>query len=259
MIILPNASYQNVVNEKVMTYQFLAQVGCPVFNSVLLEENESITEEKITTIKCVLGSECCTVRYQYVKPCSNPVKGGNRVNLTVKDLISKMIDGTRMWLLQPIDRTKNIYGINVMVNRVSKIFAIECVGKGFDVSDLNRGNISPQENICFDYPIEYGVQNEWWKYVKISFVSSKQFQFDKMKRLQKLNAFGINSSLDIFDAEYEPLPFDILEKLIHYAIRIDENWKISNEYVVSISMNMDGKLVFWDIQTPNGKMKILFK
>lgn len=259
MIILPNRDYQNPLNEKIATYQFLAKVGCPVFDSVLLDENENITAEKLEIIKHVLMSDYCTVRYQYIKACSNPVKGGNKTALTISTLTNKMVDGTQMWLLQPIDRAKNIYGINVRINRTGKTLAIECVGKGFDVSDLNRGNISPQESIYFDYPIEFGWQNEWWKYAKISFVSSKQFQSDKQRRLMKLSGFGLNSSLEIFDAEYKPLPFDVLEKLLGYIRAIDENWTISEEYVVSISMNIGGKLVFWDIQTPSGKMKILAK
>ena len=74
-----------------------------------------------------------------------------------------------------------------------------------------------------------------------------------------MRSFGLNFSLEIFDAEYRPLPFDVLEKLLAYIRAIDENWTISQEYVVSISMNIDGKLVFWDIQTPSGKMKILAK
>ena len=226
---------------------------------VLLDENENITREKLEIIKNVLMSDYCTVRYQYVKVCSNPVKGGNKVALTISNLTSKMIDGTQMWLLQPIDRTKNIYGINIRVNRTIKTIAIECVGKGFDVSDLNRGNISPHESIYFDYPIEFGWQNEWWKFIKISFTSSNQFQSDKFSRLKKLNDFGLNPSLDIFDDKYKPLPFDIVEKLIYYILKIDENWMLSDEYVVSISMNIDGKLVFGDIQTPSGKMKILLK
>lgn len=259
MIILPDRKYQNLLNEKIGTYQFLAKVGCPVFDSVLLDENENITIGKIDTIKHVLMSDYCTVRYQYLKPCPNPVKGGNKIAITISNLINKMVDGTQMWLLQPIDRTKNIYGINVRINRTNKILAIECVGKGFDVSDLNRGNISPQESIVFNYPVEFGWQNEWWKYARISFISSSQFQFDKLRRLRKLRGFGLNPSLEIFDEEYKTLPFDVLEKLLGYIQAIDEEWIFSEEYVVSISMNIDGNLVFWDIQTPVGKMKILTK
>ena len=39
--------------------------------------------------------------------------------------------------------------------------------------------------------------------------------------------------------------------------KVDENWDKSYKYTVSISMNSNGKLVFWDIQTPVGKSKIL--
>ena len=259
MIILPSKDYRNSLNEKIATYQFLAKVGCPVFDSILLDENEEMTEEKLKVIKNVLKSDYCTVRYQYVKPCFNPIKGGNRATLTVRDLIDKRVAGTQMWLLQPIDRTKNIYGINVRVNRSLASLVVECVGKGFDVSDLNRGNISPHESISFNYPIEYGWQNEWWKFIKVEIVPWQQFQNDKLIRLKKLESFGLKTSDKIFDDEYKPLPFDVLEKLLVSIQNIDGNWKKSDEYIISISMNYDGKLVFWDIQTPSGKVRILGK
>ena len=59
---------------------------------------------------------------------------------------------------------------------------------------------------------------------------------------------------------------DIKEQFINYSKvfddsltnkEIDEYWDKSDEYTVSISMNSNGKLVFWDIQTPVGKSKIL--
>lgn len=51
--------------------------------------------------------------------------------------------------------------------------------------------------------------------------------------------------------------YSLIEKLLKHVQSIDENWDKSDEYTVSISMNSDGKLVFWDIQTPLGKSKIL--
>ena len=67
MIILPSNDYKNYHNEKISTYQFLARIGCPVFDSILLEENEDITEEKVATIRKVLCSNYCTLRYQYIR------------------------------------------------------------------------------------------------------------------------------------------------------------------------------------------------
>ena len=53
------------------------------------------------------------------------------------------------------------------------------------------------------------------------------------------------------------MDYSLIEKLLNYIQSIDENWDKSDEYTVSISMNSNGKLVFWDIQTPIGKTKIL--
>lgn len=257
MIILPNEGYSTEVNEKINTYQFLHKVGCPVFNSVLFDEDENLDIEKLKIIKEVLKSDYCTVRYQYVKPTINPIKGGNKTQISLDALESKKVTGTMMWLLEPIDRTKNIYGINIYVNRVFEFVKIEIVGKGFDVSDLNRGNISPQELITSKYPIENGWNNEWWKFLKFNYSNNIKFEADKKLRIKKLSEFGLNVDETIFDSKFVPLPIEKLEKLLECIQSIDGNWVKSDEYIVSVSINDNNKLVFWDIQTPKGKMKIL--
>lgn len=257
MIILPNNNYKIPNNEKISTYQYLAKSGCPVFDSILFDENEKLTKEKLLAIKEVLKSEYCTIRYQYIKPTTNPIRGGNKSLIDLDELEKKEINGTRMWLLQPIDRTKNIFGINLMVDRNNNSFVIECVGKGFDISDINRGDISPHERIYFNYPIEMGWQNEWWKFIKIDLVNQDRFNTDKIVRLNKLEKFGLNVDDSIFDSNFKPLDYDLIEKLINYINMINISWDKSDEYIVSISMNYDGRLVFWDIQTPKGKAKIL--
>lgn len=257
MIILPNKEYNDFDNEKIATYQFLAKVGCPVFKSVLFEEEEKLTNEKIFMLKDTLNSDYCTIRYQYVKPCINPIRGGNKSKIDLLELENKKVPGTQMWLLQPIDRTKNIYGINMSINKNLNSFIIECVGRGFDVSDINRGDVTPHEIISIDYPIEMGWQNEWWKFIKLSLVNQKQFDIDKIIRLNKLKKFGLEPQKEIFDENFIPMDYSLIDSLINYIKLVDEQWDKSNEYTVSISMNSDGKLVFWDIQTPQGKSKIL--
>ena len=257
MIVLPNEKYNNTNNEKIFTYQFLASVGCPVFNSVLFDENENLTKEKLMKLKEILRSEYCTIRYQYIKPTTTPIRGGNKSLIDLEELERKKVEGTQMWLLQPIDRTKNIYGINMYVNKDLKTLVIESVGQGFDVSDINRGDITPQEIIHLNYPVEMGWQNEWWKFGEFNFVSKEQFEMDKKIRLNKLKKFGLNPNEEIFNKSYQPLDYSLITQLIEHVNSIDEKWDKSNEYTVSISMNTDGRLVFWDIQTPAGKSKIL--
>lgn len=257
MIILPNAEYNNEKNEKITTYQFLASVGCPVFESILLDENEELTIEKLKQIKEILKSEYCTVRYQYTKPTNNPIKGGNKTQLDLETLKSKIVPNTMMWLLEAIDRTKNKYGINMYVNRPKSTFQMEIVGQGFDVSDLNRGNITPQEIICSDYPIRESWNNEWWKYMSFKFKSQSEYEKDKLIRLNKLRAFGLNVNDTIFKEHYKYLPYEKVEELLYLIKNIDSFWDKSDEYVVSASINEDNFLVFWDVQTPKNKERIL--
>ena len=99
--------------------------------------------------------------------------------------------------------------------------------------------------------------NEWWKYIKLDFVSREQFENDKLIRINKLKKFGLEPQMEIFDKEYKPLDYSLVNNLIYYVNLIDEFWDKSDEYTISISMNNNGKLVFWDIQTPVGKSKIL--
>lgn len=257
MIVLPNNFYNNAQSEKITTYQFLASVNCPVFDSVLFEEMEEINDLKIEQIKDILNSDYCTIRYQYTRPSINPVRGGNRVKLSLDELNKRIVDGTQMWLLQPIDRTKNIYGINFYVKRNEKLIIMECVGKGFDVSDLNRGDISPQEFITFEYPLRLGWQNEWWKFIKVEIVNQIEFENNKLIRLNKLKKLDISATEEIFDHKYMPLDCSLIEQLMQYLKSIDDNWNVSDEYIVSASMNNNGEFVFWDIQTPKGKKSIL--
>lgn len=257
MIILPNKLYKNFGNEKINTYQFLASVNCPVLDSVLFEANEEITTAKVERIKDILKSDYCTIRYQYTKPTINPIRGGNRIKLELDELNKRLVDGTQLWLLQPIDRTQNIYGVNLYVKRDKKLFIVECVGKGFDISDINRGDISPQESITFEYPIREGWQKEWWKFIKVEIVNQFEFENEKLIRLKKLNALGMHATEEIFDHIFIPLDCSLIEQLIQYTKSIDKHWRASNEYIVSASMNNNGKFVFLDIQTPTGKKTIL--
>ena len=88
-------------------------------------------------------------------------------------------------------------------------------------------------------------------------MNQQQFEQDKLIRMTKLKKFGLNPNNDIFDERFVPLDYSLIEKLLNHINSINDNWEKSNEYTVSISMNADGKLVFWDIQTPLGKSKIL--
>jgi hypothetical protein len=241
---------------KIHTYLTLSHIGCPVFRSILIENNQLSSRDIVDMVRH-LGSEYCTFRYQYTKPNSHPVRGGNKILLRYDVLMEKMVPDTLLWLLEPIDRLKNNYGINIHCNRHKKTITMECVGRGFDVSDINRGDVTPHQLISFDMPIEYGWYNEWWKFAKFQFPSENDFNTSKVARLKKLDKLGLNANSDIFSNTYNPMPMSQVERLMAYSELVISALTYENEFIISCSIDENDKFVFWDIQIPSEKMRIL--
>ena len=251
---LPSKTDKFEKYQKLNTYQILSAIGCPVLKSVLIEKNDILTPGIIDDISNYLASDYCTVRYQYIKPNSSPVRGGNKVVLRYDTLIRNEVPDTLLWLLEPVDRTTNIYGINLLFNRHDETLLIECVGRGFDTSNLNRGDMNPHQTILFQFPLEYGYYSEWWKFAKFDFITESKFMECKQIRLKNLHDIGIYADDNIFDSLYKPLSIFWIERLIKYSKKlydlIDER-----EFVVSCSILENNEIVFWDIATPKGKIE----
>jgi hypothetical protein len=251
--------------QKLDSYQLLNSIGCPVLRSVLIEDGDELTSDVIKNIKDYLGSECCTVRYQYKFANSSPARGGNRVKICGDTLFSKVISGTLMWLLEPTNRLTNKYGINMYFDRNKEKLLFECVGKGFDTSNINRGDMNPHQTIefClrlqtmeFYLPTDYGWNLEWWKYAKFRFASEATFEGSKSIRLDKLRLLGYDDVCEsIFDQHYIPLSTSQIKRLVVHAELLYNCKELRNEreFVVNCSIFEDDRLIFWDMSTPAGR------
>jgi hypothetical protein len=244
--------------EKISTYNKLARIGCPVLKSVLIDDIRCFSENDVGEIKNYLRSDFCTVRYQYIRPNPNPVVGGNKAPLEYSALKKKCIPDAMLWILEPINRLTNEYGINVLVDnsRLNELI-IEVVGRGFDGSDINRGNISPHQIFTMPLSVIYAWNGEWWKFLRVEITSDDIFQASKETRLRNLDKWGIKATKDIFTGTYKRMPFDLLKKLLDYCKLVCENIDVRDEIVVACSVDENMNFVFWDIATQAGKMKIL--
>lgn len=237
--------------EKIDTYLMLSKIGCPVFKSAVIMPDEIIDQKTISRLYDYFKTDDVTVRYQYIRPSINPIQGGNRYKLSQKEIASLQNRDVLLWLLEPINRLENEYGINLYFH--CNNCNIEVVGKGFDVSDLNRGQISPHQVIITELPIRMGVYNEWWKFLKYSFVGEAEYKLSQVRRIKKLSEMGYKVSKDIFNKKYQPISMEKLEELLLYISLIDACIELE-DFCVSCSIS-DNHYVFWDIQTPNGKKR----
>lgn len=237
--------------EKISTNMALSKMGCPVYKSAVIRPDETIDHRLVYELSSYFKSDEVMVRYQYICPNSHPVQTGNRYTLTPEALSKIQSPDAVLWVTKPINRLENEYGINLLF--YSEQCTMEIVGKGFDASDLTRGRISPQQIITTELPVRMGLYGEWWKFLHFQFQSKSEYLISQERRLQKLREMGYEVSHNIFEPHYHPLPMDKLEELLLYTSKIYHSMK-SDNYCVSSSI-YEGHFVFWDIQTPDNKMR----
>lgn len=258
MRFLPDNYYRNIANKKIMTYLFLSSCGCPVLKSVVLDKSDPLDRKQILQIQDHLGSTKCLVRYQYTRANRKPIRGGHLCPIRTNDLKKNFHEDIILWLLEPTSRQTNLYGINIYINKLNHTMKLEIVGRGFDVSNLNRGIIHPHQIIWGSIPTNFGWNNEWWKYINNDICKDETFQKSKVVRYNELISMGLSCKFDTFDIVYNPLPYDIIEQIFFYSNKIYKEFMDSDDFVISCSVLQNSNLVFWDIQTPQDKIKILY-
>lgn len=186
-------------------------------------------------------------------------------------------------LLEPRSKYDNLYGINALIDfRAEKVY-VEAVGPGFDVSDLNRGDVSPHERL------KLSILGDQVK-LRISdrcFVSQEQYEASVQHRLVKIANDAVRQkwtncipenrtgwlelgerflksrgeTLLLEQHTYTPLPFSCLCELVRY-IR-DIPWQAKRlagrdtECILPISiMNVSREFIFWDIVFPSKKYAV---
>lgn len=238
--------------DKIRTYNFLYNSNCNVFKSVLLTDKPTLTEVEV--IRSHLSSDYFMLRYQYIRPTPFHKCGGNKYPIN-QEIINDLWDANAyIWLMEPIDRRKNLYGINIMVNALINKVIFEIVGQGFDVSDINRGRLRPHEIIETVFPIYKGYYSEIWKYMKVSIIDQKAYIETISSRKRFLNQQRVNFDEIIFPDFFNPLPLYYYYEMYDGIENISQNIN-SDSYCISCSIDEKGTLIYWDIQIPEEKVK----
>jgi hypothetical protein len=244
---------------KVSTYQLLNKLGCPVLKSILVTDPSTINQYILNEIIDYLQSDVSTLRFQYTKPCLNPIRGGSIVPLSIDSLSSFLNDDYQLWFMSPLDRLKNSFGINVCYSRSFELIIYEIVGQGFDVSDLNRGDLNPHEIIYLHPKFDRGYYNNLLFRIKVNIVNENEYLESIKYRIIKLSKMGIPVSKSFFNSKFKSLPLSILEKVDKYTTSIFEYFGYNQELNISLSVTEKNKLVFWDIQNFKNKYEALYE
>lgn len=260
MYILPDKNiykkYIKGCSEKVRSYCILCLMNLPVLKSVIVTYDELNTfDEKEVAIKNYFHSSECMIRYLYKKSC-NLIKNGGKLIPIAKDFfLNELEQNADFWVLEPSKREENIYCCNICLNRELENIHIEILGKGFDISDINKGKLCPHQIIDMPFPIQYGAYGEWWKWAHFHFCTQREYEQSILVRKNRLKEFGTKQEVE-FEVEYKSIHLQFLKILFFYIEKIEESniYRSESFYNLSCSWGKDGRIIFWDIQTPKGKL-----
>jgi hypothetical protein len=183
---------------------------------------------------------------------------------TLKKICQFLFNNKYIPVLQPYsNRFKNEYNMNCSLSNDNDELYIELAGKGFDAGDLRLGITESHEKIVFDYNL--------WKILSRKIISSQEYMSSKRKResyIAKMEAYikYANDEKKLLNdistlkeekiscelnKEYVPVSKNLIEEiaLLSFLIRkkIVPLLPFSKDYVASISILEDSKIVLWDI------------
>jgi hypothetical protein len=268
-------------NKTISIFRLLS-LGLPTLEGlVILRWNDRVPKEISDSFEGKRIPEVL-VRTDKVREAGRYMRGGYLVPLDqVEAEVRRVLGiGRIIVLLEPRSKYDNLYGINVLIDFTADQACVEIVGPGFDVSDLNRGDISPHERLWLSIDEEQIKP----RIRKRSLVSHEQYRASVQHRLAKIGhdamRLGWTTSVPTSNTEwvelgkkfiktrgetllleqqnYIPLPRHLFWKLIRYIRNVP--WQIQQfanrerECVLSTSiMNRSEEIIFWDIVLPSKK------
>lgn len=250
--------YTSCCIEKLNSYQIIANLGLPVLKSIIVSnrELEEFGENEEKAIRYFLENNSCMLRYLYREANSHIKNGGKIISISKDTLLKEREEGADLWLFEPYKREDNIMCCNISLDRHQENLHMEFLGAGFDISDINKGEITPHEQIDIPYPIYYSMYGEWWKWAHFYFCTDESYQKSIDIRKKRLKEFGSDYEVN-FEPTYKAVDKSTIECLFEWINLIETNW-IGNKpdfYNMSCSFQRGGRRICWDIQTPKGKMQ----
>ncbi|NDB92670.1 MAG: hypothetical protein EB167_08270, partial [Nitrososphaeria archaeon] len=125
-----------------------------------------------------------TIRTDKAKETGENIpRGGYQVQINkLETEIKKHLRNGRIVIVhEPRDRYKNLYGINVLYdNKIPTELYFEVVGHGFEVSNLNRGDIQPHEKLVIRK------KNDEFVILKRDIISNSEYKNSVNLRYQQI-------------------------------------------------------------------------
>lgn len=133
--------------KKLQSYLVLYYLGLPVLKGFIITNWTKETAYELKKVFLRYGWENAMLRSDCSRNVSKKPPGGFLYSeKEIPDLVRRVLQDDRTpFLLEPVSRFDDLYSGNVLFDSDSEVLLWEVVGPGFDLSDINRGEIEPHE------------------------------------------------------------------------------------------------------------------
>lgn len=261
------------------TLCLLRLLGLPTLDATFIQPRleRRLIQQDLRVFSDRIGSRKLLVRSDGGREQAQYFRGGNSLPLNRAISLTQRLSaaGRAVICLEPTDRFRNRLTLNFL-GAHDGTFAIEILGPGYDVSDLNRGGVPP-------HYVLRGELGGWDEYVTLGPLSVRLYRHDasdnerRLARLRNL-AIHILPGLGVtlkgdpvrgakrwLEAKgalelWEPweLTVDLAEIQAWYAdaffvaamLTKLRRWKV---FVLSASLLPTSRFIYWDVVTPDTK------
>lgn len=270
--------------KKLQSYLALYLMGFPVLKGIIISQWSNNTHCELNRAlsangwkEVVLRSDC------FYNVSKKPPGGFLYSNVEIGNRVREVLFEDRIpFLLEPASRFDDLYSGNILFESESDVMYWEIVGPGFDLSDLNRGEVGPHETFLtykgnqvldwrnlspLDVPRHTWISSDQyqrsWKLrmIKVSRMAGQEWDHikDPIQRTEVfLKTTGHTLLLEARNG-YVPFGYD---NLCHvYSLVADMPDKMarlglpSERFCVAFGILLGRGLVFWDLFNPSSYLK----
>lgn len=255
---------------KLLSWLILHVAGLPALSGVVVEAWNSAAEDVVERFVSRWASRTLLLRSDSASETGRAPRGGFVVGDADVEQATRALLGERrvVFLLEPASPFDDLYSANLEPDSEWHEWLIEVVGAGFDASDLNRGDVTPHEQL------RVGARDGAWELDARRIATPQAQAAARTIRIRKVAGLLNCKPADVghvlqqrgdtmlLDSEaYVPIPEELLVRAIASAARLrplltrhdlrDQRVVISSSY-----LTREARLVFWDVVWPGAKYRV---
>lgn len=277
---LDTQSFEKIISKlenfwKAKSIAYLDKFGLPTLEAVAITDWNMKIKQNLLEFCNTKNWNSVVIRTDKERETGKDIpRGGYQIGLGYleNDIKKHLQNGRIVMVLEPRDKFRNLYGINIIFDNPNTLY-FEVVGPGFDVSNLNRGDITPHERFTVNIHgenleisnHEIVSQSEYEKSVNYRYkqigdsILVKNKPYTEKEKIESGKNFLKSHEYLLLEnsKSYHKITKNYIKKIRNTISKLPNQMSkiglANSEFVLSATIFDSEELVFWDIVFPSQK------